>query len=297
MNVIAIDVGGTNIKHGIIDSNGTILKKGIEPTCKKSLGEFIHSIEIIIENYLIVYEVKALCFSCPGSVDPYTKIIHGSSALKFIHENTWILDLGKKYSLEVSVENDANCAALAEAISGNGKECNIIFSLVVGTGIGGSLVINKQVIHGENLYTGEIGYCYMNMSNYCEKDLYERTVSHNISTSALVREVDKEVTVENGKEVFEQYELGNEKVIKIIDNYFVQIATVIFNLNHILNPGKILVGGGVADRIDFIDGIKKQYEILSDKHPHKTVPFNVNNCYYTSDANLIGAYYNYLNTK
>lgn len=142
---VAIDVGGTSIKYGLIEGNGVILERGSISTRGNDINELIADIKEVVCKYKEKYEIKGLACSFPGAVDPKSGFIGGGSAVACIHGPNIKKLLEEATGLVTAIENDANCSALAECWIGSGKDVDSFASVVFGTGIGGAIVINKRI--------------------------------------------------------------------------------------------------------------------------------------------------------
>ena len=201
-NYLAIDVGGTALKIGLLTEEGEILESDSKKT-PKTLDAFYQ----IIEDTFHEYEgVKGLALSLPGAVDSETGIIGGSSALDYIHGPNIKEELEKRLQVRVEMENDANCAALAEVWKGAASDVNDCCFIVSGTGIGGAVVKNKRIHKGQHLHGGEFGYMIADF-NFETKEM--KTWSDVGSTVAVVRAVAKAKGVDvaslDGRDIFDHY--------------------------------------------------------------------------------------------
>ena len=129
------DVGGSAIKYALMDETGRFIEKSSLPTPKKSLAEFIDTIGDIVGEFKKSHLVKGLAISIPGAVNVETGIIEGSSALPYIHGPNIKDLLQDKTELPVELENDANCAGLAEGWIGAAKDVKDYLCIVLGIGI------------------------------------------------------------------------------------------------------------------------------------------------------------------
>ncbi|SHE72372.1 ROK family protein [Clostridium fallax] len=289
---IVIDVGGSSIKYGLMTEKGEVLEKGSIKTVKEDANKLIDSIGNIVDKYKLENNILGLACSFPGAVNPKTGIIGGGSSIPCIHGPNIKDLLQNRTGLKVSIENDANCAALAEGWLGAAKNNKNYICLVIGTGIGGCIIINNSILRGANLHGGEFGYMLLEDS----QDPIGKIWSKKSSTFALVTEVSKRLSIPidnlNGKKIFEMAEEGNIDIIKIIDKWYKGIARGIFNLQYIIDPEKILIGGAISEREDFIDNINVKLKEM--KNDIATLDIKVEKCRFSNDSNLIGALYNFL---
>lgn len=293
---IVVDVGGSAVKYGLLNQYGEVLEKGNIVTDNEDINKFIFDIKGITEEYRNHENIKGLACSFPGAVNPKTGFIEGISAVPCIYNVNMKKLLTEATGLEVSMENDANCSALAEGWIGTAKEADNFVSIVLGTGIGGAVVINKRILRGKNLHAGEFGF--MQITDDKGEDGLGNVWSRIASTGALVRRVAKRkgipVSELTGKLVFEM-EKDDDEVKEEIVEWFKGVAKGIYNIQYILDPEKILIGGGISIRNDFIERVNQYLELM--KNEESTLDITVEKCKFANDANLIGALYNFLYCK
>ncbi|MDM0495761.1 ROK family protein [Clostridium perfringens] len=289
---VVIDIGGTSIKHALMTENGDILEKGSMKTEGDNIDFFIESIGKVVDSYKEKNEVFGLACSSPGAVDVKTGFIGGGSAIPCIHGPNIKELLEKRCGLKVSIENDANCAGLAEGWLGAAKGVENYACIVIGTGIGGCIVINGKILRGKHLHGGEFGYMFTRDS----EGLTDRIWSEVSSTNALVTRVSKLKGIEkselDGKKVFEMAESGDEEVKKEIESWYMDLARGIYNIQYIVDPEKIVIGGAISARDGFDKKINEKLALL--KSDIATLDISVEKCKFQNDSNLIGALYNYL---
>ena len=287
---LCVDVGGTSLKFGLLNAEGEILETNSQRT-PSTLNEFYDVIENVFKKY---EDIEGLALSMPGAVDSEKGIIGGSSALDYIHGPCIKDDLRKRFQMRVEMENDANCAALAEVWKGAASDVNDCCFIVSGTGIGGAVVKDKRIHKGEHLHGGEFGY----MIAEFDFETHEmKTWSDVGSTMAVVREVarlkgiDKETL--DGKEIFDHYH-DDPIYEKVVDKYYFVLANGIYNLQYAYDPQKIVIGGGISVRDDLLDEVNQRLDIIFEHFTHAKIRPTVLTCQYHNDANLLGALYHFL---
>ncbi|WP_066891548.1 ROK family protein [Clostridium nigeriense] len=288
--IACIDIGGTSIKVGVLDNLGKIYYKD-ELKVYHEIELFKDTIFKWIEDIKERYDIEGIAISSPGAVDSKVGIIGGASAIPCIHGPNWKEILFNKFNLKVSIENDANCAALAEAFNGAGKDIKDIMFVVCGTGIGGAIIHNGEIHHGKNLHGGEFGYMLMEEES---GEFYN--FSEVASTMSFVRKVRKYYNDDSwdGKKVFEEAKKGNKICEEVIDRFYLNLAKGIFNLQYIYDPDIILLGGAISEREDFVSEINNRLDYLLGKIKIAKVKPNIATCTHKKDANLIGALANFL---
>lgn len=289
MAILAYDVGGSSIKFSVVTEEGDVLQKG-SLTTPDNLDDFYADLLGIKEELTMKYELTGAAFSLPGAVDDEAGVIGGSSALPYIHDFPIKKALQNKLGLPVAMENDANCAALGEAWLGAAKLCQDVVFLVIGSGVGGAVVKNKQIHHGTHLHGGEFGYMVM--------DEQGTTLSDTASTRALAEQVSlakgMKKTALNGKDVFALQAQGDEIAHDAIEKMYEGLARAIYNIQYCVDPELFVIGGAISERSDFVDNIKRHIDAIMGKVKIAKVCPQVIKAEYGNEANIIGAVYNYL---
>ncbi|AAK79060.1 beta-glucoside kinase [Clostridium acetobutylicum] len=287
---IGFDIGGTRVKHAVIYDNGEIKVKGAYDTNYKCRNKFIEDILKVIKIYKLKYDISGIGISMPGFVNPCTGHTEKAGAIEVMHNQNLKEILHDNIELPIEIDNDANCAALAERYSGNAVNCNDYVLMTVGTGIGGAIITDGKLLYGHNFRGGEIGFMTIT-----EDTDGVKTISENCSTRGLLEEykkyknIDKEASVD-GREVFEAAREDKE-LSKIIDAWFERLSRAVFNLAVILNPEKILIGGGISERKDFVENILNHLE--KNKY-WEDLKVEVSACKHRNDAGIIGSVYKFL---
>jgi predicted NBD/HSP70 family sugar kinase len=293
---MVFDIGGTYIKYAVMNEQGMKLEGGKVPTPQEGLEFFLQNISEIVTQYRQSYAFQGIALSSPGAVDVKSGYIGGSSAIPYIH-GVPVTDLIKERTgLDVSIENDANCAALAEGWLGAAKETDYYICIVIGTGIGGSIVMNHTILRGASLHGGEFGY--MIMGDPLNNPL-RSTWSQVASTNALVQEVERRKSLEkgslDGEKVFRMATDGDAIANECITIFYKKLAAGIYNIKYALDPEKILIGGGISKRPEVIEGINLELRHLKDEI--STLDITVEACQFDNDANLIGALFHFFSIK
>lgn len=290
-NYLVFDFGGTAIKYGVINSSGEILKKGNFVTPQDSIEKIYENIGIVLKS--IDYKISGLALSCPGAVNSDSGIIGGVSAIPCIHGPNIKKDLEARFSLPVEMENDANCAALAEVWLGEAKDNNDVAFVILGSGIGGALIKDKKLHKGKNLQAGEFGIMYF------QKEDGTPGLWGEVSTVRFALKVSKLLGKEvDGKEVFRlAQEEKNPIAIAEIEKWYRDIAKGLLTIQYLYDPEKIIIGGGISERDNLIENIDKSLEWLMAHFTETTIVPNIKRCAFLNDANLIGALYNFLQRR
>lgn len=287
--IVCFDIGGTSLKCAVCDTAGTMYhKEQIE--MKETLDELCQSMKDYKEMMQQTYPIEGVAISSCGAVDCDTGIIHGCSAVPYIHGPDWFALMRDYLHLPCSIENDANCAALSQLYFGKATHVNDMCFMVIGTGVGGAIVKNRKIHHGKHLYGGEFG---MMLARNSQGKLVN--ISLVASTSSMVRNIsERQPGTWDGKRVFEEAERGNQDCLSIIQQFYDEVAFCVFNIQHTIDPELILFGGAISARFDFCDRVMEAYKRLVADVDIVTLTPTLMCCSYLQDANLLGALAHYL---
>lgn len=294
MKYLSFDVGGTNIKYSLIDSQGNILESGTTPT-KDSKEEIFKIVKTQVDEYQKrEIEIKGLAFSMPGVIDVERGYMITGGALFDLYDFAFKNELEKFIGLPVEIENDVNCVALAEKWLGNAKECKNFLCMTIGTGVGGAIFINGEMVRGSNFSAGEFGFMITDRrENYEEASLSMSGSVRGglIQTYARLKGVDWENL--DGKKIFELAKQGDEIAKKVIDDFYDSISYSVYNLSVALNPEKILIGGEITKREEFIERIEKKVKEIKEQTCSLKFPI-IDRCKFLNDSGKIGAVYHFI---
>ena len=250
---IGIDLGGTKTESIIIDQNGKEIERLRKDTPKNYNGTLDTVCELV--TYLETKHQKkcSVGVGSPGALSKETDCIKGGNS-------TWIngrplkKDIELRLNRKIFFENDANCFALSEAFDGSGSKHEIVFGVIIGTGVGGGLVINKKVINGFNNITGEWGHNQMPIGSndkwnrhdcYCGKKGCIETFLSGPGFSKHYFDMYKDKL--DAKIIQENANNGDEKALEFIFQYLDYLARGLAQVINIIDPGAIVLGGGVSN--------------------------------------------------
>lgn len=290
MYFMSFDIGGTFVKYGLLNKEGVILKKEKIPTNHESKALFINSLVEIINMYEKEYVIQAIGISMPGVIDSKNGQAILAGALYHLYGENIRELIEKKTNYPVYIENDANCALLAEKYKGNALGLSDIVLLTIGTGIGGAIMVDNQLVNGHEFKSGEFGMMRIDVSNNPNATLHELA-----STSALIKSYKKNMSIPksqevDGREVFDQMDKNN--IVKLtVDKWLTYLSSGIFNMGVFTNPQRILIGGGVSENPKLLTLIQGK---LDENLHWKDFKTEIDVCKFRNDAGLIGAFYNVL---
>ena len=266
MNRIGIDLGGTKIEGILTDENyKTITRKRIPTNQEEGYNSILESIKNLILKLVEESNDKVSIGVCtPGALSLSSGLIKNSNTQCLIGKDLKN-DLKNILHHNVSIENDANCFALAEAKLGAGKNSNLVFGVIMGTGVGGGIIIDGKIHHGRTNIAGEWGHhCLHPKGNICYCG-NKGCVETYISGPALEKRWSN-LTNQNQPlpEIIKNSDNTNFPNWKksFLDDFGLSLANVI----DILDPDVIVLGGGVSN-IDFLysEGKNSIYEkVFSD---------------------------------
>lgn len=284
---IAFDIGGTQIKYGIVSETGTVLKHKTVPTEIRLGGEQIVQKLILLSKKLMnEHTISGIGISTAGIVNIYKGIITGGVEHIPSYATIPIIDrLQEVLKVPVSIDNDVNCAGFGERWNGVGRDKRNFIMLTLGTGIGGAIFIDGELYRGHSFSAGEWGNMLI------EGKTFEEVASIS-GLICLVRKYKGEGEWD-GKTIFELYDKGDREVTKAVEVFFKHLAIGISNLAYIFNPEMIVIGGGITDRGNqFLKEVKEEVEKYLNKEIHSNCEIELaqnGNC-----AGMIGAIYHFL---
>lgn len=284
--ILSFDIGGTTIKYAMINGQGEIIKLNITETEAHLGGRHIVSkvcsiVKGVVENELI----EGIALSTAGMVNPNTgEIIYANNNIPNYIGINWKEIIENQFNIPCAVENDSNCAGLAEAVCGAGKTFSHVLCVTVGTGIGSSLVINKKIYHGSNNQAMEIGYLNM------DDTVFEKKAS----TSALVDQLKSKNTCQSnldGKTILKDAQNGNQTYLLAVDNMLGHLANGLSHVIYTVNPDVLILGGGIMEQRMFLlpKLEKKLKEVLIEPVFSNLV---ICTAEFGNSAGVVGAYEN-----
>lgn len=295
---LSFDVGGTKTKYSLVNESGEILESGSFST--KDNKEIIFSnVKSIVEEFKNKnYSIDGLAFSMPGVIDVKNGHMITGGALRDLYDFPFKEKLEQYIGIPVELENDVNCVALAEKWQGNAKDCENFVCLTVGTGVGGAIYIDGKMVRGTKYAAGEFGFMITDRrENYEEASLSMSGSVRGglIQTYARKKGINWEEL--NGEKIFELAENGDKIALEVIDDFYTSLAYSVYNLSVSLNPEKILIGGEITRREDFIKIIEDKVEIIKKDVCPLKMPI-IERCKFLNDSGKIGAVYHFiLNNK
>ncbi len=314
MYYIGVDLGGTNIAAGVVNSDYKILAKGSVPTNAnrpseeiiKDMADLCH--KLVAEAKLNDSDIEYVGIASPGSIDHDNGTVLRAANLHF--ENFSIVDTLKKYFpvKRVLLENDANAAALGEAVAGAAKGVAHAIMVTLGTGVGGGIIIDHKVYSGFNYTGGELGHmCIEHGGRLCtcnQRGCWEayssataliQMTGEKIDECAakgiptLMTDMVKKDGKISGKTAFAAAKQGDAPAAEVVDMYISYLACGIINIINIFQPEILVIGGGICNEGDNL--MKPLIEKVFDNTftGRRAAPTTIKVAELGNDAGIIGA--------
>lgn len=272
--LLGIDLGGTTTKFAIMKPQGEIQQRwSIQTDVLNDGNNIIPNIIDSINHHLQLYQMSAKQFQgigigTPGSVDYQTGTVDSAFNLNWDRPMALKEQIELHTNIPVQVENDANVAALGERWLGAGNNADNVAFVTLGTGVGGGIIINGQIVHGQGGSAGEIGHMTINPQGYrctCDKRGCLETVASATGIVHVARDYAQEyagdselkASLDNGddltaKDVFDLAKQNDPLALKVTSAVCDQLGLALSIVAVTINPQYIIIGGGVSNAGDFL---------------------------------------------
>jgi glucokinase len=263
---VGIDLGGTNIKGGLIDDEGRIVYNIMFPT-ESNLGweRVLENIKKVIYQFVEQDNIRAIGIGVPGPVDFKRGVVRSMPAIPGAKDVNIVNELMKEFDKPVFVDNDANNFVIGELVFGVAKGKSNIVGITLGTGIGGGIVINGELYRGMSNYAGEVGHMVIvpdGIQCNCGKfgcweaygsatAIIKKALSYK-SRKVLTKLSEYPDDAVDAKLVIDLAKGGDEFCLNVVNDTFRYIGLGIASLVNILNPEVVVIGGGVSLAGDFL---------------------------------------------
>ena len=260
---IGIDLGASKIESVVLDEKGKehLREREKSPNNYNETLVSITKIVNIIEKKL--NRKLSIGIGHPGSTNLQTGLLFNANNSPWMNKKSFQKDISKELNRTIYCENDANCFALSEATDGSASHANIVFGVILGSGCGGGLVIDKNIVSGSNNLAGEWGHnplpYYGNLKDETI-NLNDGLIVPNINIERFVSGKGiEDLYIENfnerktAKEIFSDERKNNE----FINNFYNRLSRSLSIIINTLDPDAIVFGGGVSNEIKNLDLIKK----------------------------------------
>lgn len=308
---IGVDLGGTNIAVGLINDEYEIISRaGTKTNIPRPAEEIFADIvkcakEAVAKAGIEMSEVASIGIGTPGSCDKKNGVILYANNLYF--DNVPAAELVNKElpGIPVYIENDANCAALGEALAGSGKGKKSFIAVTLGTGVGSGIVLDGQVLTGCNDAGGELGHMVIKFDGEpcncgrigCWERYASATALVNQTKAAMLEHKDSVMwqlasgDVENagGRTAFDAMRIGDKWGTAVVENYIRYIAIGTTNIVNIFQPEMICFGGGICNEGETLLAPIREHVARERYSKKQAVQTEICRATLGNDAGIIGA--------
>ena len=246
---MGIDLGGTKIEGIVLDPQGReLFRKRVDTERDQGYPHILNRLKAVHDELAAAIAGAPHTFGIgtPGVVSPKTGLLKNSNTV-CMNAQPVKADLEKLLNRRIAIQNDANCFAMAEALLGAGRGKKLVFGVIMGTGCGGGIVYNGEVITGPQGIAGEWGHMSINPEGplcYCG---HRGCVESYISGGGLQNRYAEQFGVEKSfRDIEKDYLAGDSQVAGFIQAFFRHFGRAIANLIDVLDPDVVVLGGGVS---------------------------------------------------
>lgn len=309
--IIAADLGGTSVKMAIVTPEGNIQHKWSIQTNILEGGKYIIP-EVIdsIQDQMKLLNLSSQDFlgigmGSPGMVNVQKGTVIGAYNLNWTKKQYVTQQMMDSLALPCYIDNDANVAALGEQWRGAGGNCSDVVMVTLGTGVGGGIVINHELVHGASGAAGEIGHMTIDPNSDihctcgkpgCLEALASATGIINLArkySMSYAGDSELKAAIDDGqridaKDVFEAAKNFDNFAIKIVDQFSNYLGLACSHIANMLNPQRIVLGGGVSSAGEYLrEQIENYYNIYTFPHIRNVTTISVAEL--GNDAGILGA--------
>lgn len=292
MKVLTVDIDGMYIRYACMDEYMKIDRRGKIFTPQEGREELI---EAIARLYEAVDDAEGIAISMPGIIDAKNGYCRMGGALKYNDDFCFRRALYERCRTKIHIENNAKCAAMAEAAVGSLNDVEDGFFLVFSTMVGGGIIRNHRVYDGKHFAAGEVSYVILDRDGIPN---YENVWGKNCGLPQLLesyaRATGSDIETVDLQTIFDAVGKGETKALDCLNKYAREIAVRIFNIQTVLDPEKFSIGGEISAQPLFMDCLRRQLKELYAACPYDIPQAEVVSSKYRTDANLIGALQFYL---
>ncbi len=292
---LVIDIGGTYTKYAVMDEESKILEKNKIPTVQDSAEHFI---DMLVRLFEEKSDAAGIAISAAGVIDSEKGFMYNGGSLACIQNLDIVHILEERCHVPVSIENDARSAGLAEIWKGSLSDCRNAAAMIIGTAVGGAVIVDRKVLTGANCMAGEFSYI-LTESDHADDPM--KTMAMQGGVPSLIRRASARMNCTEetltGEKIFDAALTGDENAMTAIREYTRELAVAITNIHFILNPERIAIGGGISAQPLLLQLITEELEKLNHVYPFPVPVPKICACQFFNDSNLIGALYVHLSMK
>lgn len=307
---IGVDLGGTNISAGVIDDKLEIIGRGkLKTNCPREaeliLADVAKAVELAAADAGIgMKDVVSIGIGTPGSVNKTTGYIEYANNLDFDKVPAKQI-LEARLKKTVYLDNDANCAALGEAVAGVGRGVSSFVAITLGTGVGSGIVIDGKIVTGVNDGAGEMGHmvivadgerctcgrrgCWERYASATALIQQTKDAMHHDMDSKMWELVGGDINRVSGRTSFDAMRAGDKTAKKVVDKYIFYLAVGIINIVNALQPEIICIGGGIGHEKENLLVPLRKYVARERYSIHADRQTEILSAQLGNDAGIIGA--------
>lgn len=322
MKCLVLDYGGSSVKYAVVGDDAVMTQNGSAAAPLGSLEEFLDSVAALYES--VKGEVEGIAMSLPGFIDPDTGMHFGSGVYGDLLKGKNVKELvSKRCGCNVSLENDGKCGALAEAWKGSLSDVKNGAVLVLGSGIGGGVIVDGRVLHGRNTTAGEFsflltgrkgnlfdaGFMSVGIMGLTYEVCKRKNLDLTVQDAAPMMEVFESVAASeyptfaeapakikaDGRQIFRWVAEGDPVAVDVYQKFLHSLAMICENIQITLAPDRIVIGGGLSRAETLLDDLRAEIDKLcKDSMIDDVMKAEVVRSKYTNECNILGAMYNYI---
>lgn len=259
---IGVDLGGTKIEAVALDPSGEILARRRVATPAEDYDAIIRAVASLVHDLELETQRRGTVgVGAPGSISTHTGLAKGSNTA-VVNGKPLQADLSTALARDVRVENDANCFALSEAVDGAGRGASVVFGVILGTGVGGGVVVDGRVIPGRNHVAGEWGHIPLPWMTQEEFPGHPCFCGHGgcietfLCGAGLRRAYSGRAGVERSvPEIVSLADKGDAAALATLDAYQDRLSRALAMVVNLLDPDVIILGGGLSNIARLYDGL------------------------------------------
>ena len=322
MKCLVLDYGGSSVKYAVVDDAAVMTRNGSAAAPLSSLEEFLDSVAALYEG--VKEEVDGIAMSLPGFIDPETGMHFGSGVYGDFLKGKNVKELvQKRCGCRVSLENDGKCGALAEAWKGSLSDVKNGAVLVLGSGIGGGVIVDGRVLHGRNTTAGEFSFLltdrkgsmfdagFMSVGimgltyEVCKRKNLDLSVQDAAPMMAYLDSLaggnypvfaqEPQKIKADGRQIFRWVAEGDPVAKEVYGEFLHSLAMICQNIQITLAPDRIVIGGGLSRAERLLDDLRAEIDRLCrDAMIDDMMKAEVVRSRYMNECNILGAMYNYI---
>ena len=294
---LAIDIGGSSVKHAVIDEALNLENQASVPAPRESLEQFVDCVGTLYDS--CKNQIEGIAISLAATINPQNGYIFHAGVFPYL-QGKYIRDvLRARCPVSISVENDANSAAIAELRSGALCGVEDAVAVILGSSIGGAIIRNGEIYYGRHFSAAEFSLIKVD----CCDDSLRRLWRNVNGKNGLLRLVQQHMKTDesfDGIEIFDMANRGNQDVLAAIDEFCRLLAIQIYNAQAFADPEKIAIGGGISAQPLLFELLNRHLDRIfasEAKYGLAVTRPDIVACKYRNNANLIGALYSYLGRR